>query len=253
MKRSLALAFLVAGCGGTTGSALVTFNAAASGPADANGGPLSFTTGVGAHVTLTRAVLRFGAVYLNQSVPLSGAASTPCIAPGIYVGEVFGPMALDLLSSQPVPFPTQGEGTETAAKTAEVWLTGGDINADVDSTVILDVAGTAEQGGQTYPFSGAVTIGTNRKPNVTSPAFPGANPICHQRIVTPILASLTPTQGGTLTLRVDPRPMFNAVDFSTLAGPPYQIPDDATGAGGALFRGLLASSGVYAFSWSNGP
>ena len=253
MKRSLVLWLVLAGCGGTTGSALVTFSAVASGPADANGAPLSFTAGSGAQVTLTHALLRFGAVYLNQSVPLSGAASTPCISPGIYVAEAFGPVAVDLLSPKPVSFPAQGEGTQTAAKTAEVWLTGGDVNADSDPTVILEVAGTAQQSGQTYPFTAAVTIGANRKPNVTSPAFPGANPICHQRIVTPILVSMTPTEGGTLTLRIDPRPMFNAVDFSTLSGPPYQIPDDPSGAGGQLFRGLLSSSGVYAFSWSNGP
>jgi hypothetical protein len=253
MKRFLVLGLVVAGCGGTTGSALVSFDAVASGPLDANGEALSFTTGVGAQVTLTHALLRFGAVYLNQSVPLSGAASGPCISPGIYVAEAFGPMTVDLLSPRPVPFPTRGEGTETRAKTAEVWLTGGDVNADADSTVIVDVAGTAQQGGQTYPFTAAVTIGSNRKANVTSPAFPGSSPICHQRIVTPILVDLTPTEGGTLSLRIDPRPMFNAVDFSTLAGPPYRIPDDATGAGGALFRGLVSSSGVYTLAWSSAP
>ena len=109
-----------AGCGDTTGSALVTFSAIASGPADATGGPLTFQSGFGARLTLTRARLHLGAVYLNQSVPPSGGTSTPCFSSGIYVAQVFGPVDVDLLSPSPVPFPTQGQGTQTAARSAEV-------------------------------------------------------------------------------------------------------------------------------------
>ncbi len=254
MKPLTLLMLLAAGCGGSTGSALVTFGATASGPADATGGPLSFTSGYGAQVTLTSATLYIGAVYLNQSVPVSGAASEPCISPGIYVGQVFGPVDVDLLSPSPQQFPTRGEGTQTAAKTAEVWLTSGDVNAAGDSTVILDVEGTAVQSGQTFPFTAAVTIGSNRQIPVTNPALPGANPICHQRIVTPILVDITPTNGGTLVLEIDPRPMFNAVDFTTLtkvsdAPVQYQIPDTNAGQGGALFKGMEANYGVYTFTW----
>src|SRR5262249_11212705 len=154
-------------------------------------------------ITLTRAELHIGAVYLNQSVPVSGAASEACSLPGIYVAEVFGPVDVDLLSSTPTEFPFSGEETETPAKTAEGWLTGGDVNADQDPTVILDVAGSALQGGQTFPFIASVTIGANRKPVVVNPALPGANPICHQRIVSPIAVNLTPTNHGTLVLQVD--------------------------------------------------
>jgi hypothetical protein len=253
MKRLIVLALVVTGCGGTTGSALVSFSATASGPADATGGALAFTSGFGADVVLTLARLHLGAVYLNQSVPASGAAAGPCVSPGIYVGEAFGPLDVDLLSPTAQPFPVRGEGTQTAARTAEVWLTQGDVNADTDSTVILEVAGTAQQGGQPYPFTGAVTISANRKANVTSPALPGASPICHQRIVTPILVDLTPTNGGTLHLQVDPRPMFDGVDFTALGAagvPSYVIPDDSAGAGGALYRGLHANACVYTFTWS---
>ena len=247
------------GCGGTTGSALVTFAATASGPEDANGEALSFTSGSGAEITLTSVRLHIAALYLNESVPASGAAAEPCISPGIYVGEVFGPLDVDLLSPSPQPFPVNGEGTATPAETAEVWLSGSDVNATADSTVILAVEGTALQGGQDYPFRAALTIGNNRKLSVTNPALPGANPICHQRIVTPILVDITPTNGGTLVLQIDPRPMFNAVDFSTAeqrAADPlaYDIPDTTAGAGGALFKGLTANSGVYSFAWlSSGP
>jgi hypothetical protein len=253
MRRLLTLALLATGCGGTTGSALVSFSATASGPADATGGPIAFISGSGAHVTLTRARLHLGAVYLNQSVPTSGAAAGPCISPGIYVGEAFGPLDIDLLSPVAQPFPVRGEGTQTAAKTAEVWLTGGDVNADIDSTVILEVEGTAQQSERSYPFTGSVTISANRKANVTNPALPGASPICHQRIVTPILVDLTPTNGGTLKLQVDPRPMFNGVDFASLGTPDGSfslIPDDSSGAGGALYRGLHSNAAVYTFTWS---
>jgi len=255
MRLRIFLACLLAGCGGTTGSALVTFSATAAGPPDATSGPLTFTNGLGAQVTLTQATLHLGAVYLNQSVPLSGAASQPCISPGIYVGEVFGPLDVDLLSPAPEPFPTQGEGTETEAKTAEVWLTGGDINATQDPTVILSVAGAAVQAGQEFPFAAALTISANRQLAVTDPALPSANPICHQRIVTPILVDLTPTNGGTLVMTIDPRPMFGSVDFATLtkvSDSPlaYQIPDTSSGPGQALFKGMVANYGVYGFAWS---
>jgi hypothetical protein len=258
MRHVLVLSLLATGCGGSTGSALVTFSATASGASNISGAPVTFTNGIGAQVTLTRATLRIGAIYLNQSVPASGAASEPCVSPGIYVAQVFGPIDVDLLSPVAEPLPTEGEGTETEARTAEIWLTGGDVNATEDPTVILNVAGTAVQGAQTYPFTGAVTIGSNRKQAVTNPALPGANPICHQRIVTPILVDITPTNGGTLALQIDPRPMFSAVDFTTLtkisdAPLQYRIPDANIGAGQTLFKGMFASSGVYAFEWKAAP
>jgi hypothetical protein len=250
------IAAMACACSGTTGSGLVTFTALASGPADAvAGAPMSFDTGSGFHVVLTRAQLHIGSIYLNQSVPSSGGAQVPCVLPGIYVAEAFGPLEVDLLSPQLHPFPTAGDGTQTPAKTAEVWLTGGDINASADPTVILSVGGTATRGSGVYPFTGSVTIGPNRALTGGNPGLPGANPICHQRIVTPILVDLLPTNGGTLELRVDPRGMFNALDFSALTRVSenplrFEIPDSSGGPGGALFRGLLSNAGVYRFSWS---
>jgi hypothetical protein len=258
MRRtaSILATLLSAACGGTTGSGLVSFRAMAGGPASATGGALSFDTGIGYHVTLTRARLRIGAVYLNVTVPSSGAAATGCVQiPPIYVAEAFGPVTVDLLSPILQPFPATGEATQTEAMTAEVWLTGGDVNAPQDPTVILDVAGTATKSGASFPFQGTVTISDNRAIPPGSPALPGSNPICKQRIVTPILVDITPTDGGVLTLRIDPSGMFNTVDFATLAPAPgstalLQIPDTNAGAGAALFKGLLSNSGVYQFSWS---
>jgi hypothetical protein len=176
------------------------------------------------------------------------------VLPGIYVAEAFGPVTLDLLSPALQGFPAAGEGTESPATTAEVWLTGGDVNAPSDPTVILDVAGTASKSASTFPFTASVTISDNRAIPAVNPALPGSNPICKQRIVTPILVDLTPTDGGVLTLRVDPRGMFQTVDFASIAptpgSPTLRIPDTQAGAGAALFKGLLSNAGVYQFSWS---
>jgi hypothetical protein len=258
MKSMWILLLILSSCGkGSTGSSLVKFTALSSGPSDAPKGPLTFTSGSGAAITLTRAKLHLGAVYLNQSVPTSGSAAGPCILPGIYVAEAYGPMDVDLLSPDPVPFPSEATATETLAKTAEIWLTGGDINAEQDATIILDVAGSAIQQGITYPFVSSITISGNRKPKISNPALPGANPICHQRIVTPIAVDLTPKNQGTLLLQIDPRPMFNAIDFATAqkesdAPLLYRIVDDTTAkAGGALFKGMIANSGVYKFTWKD--
>lgn len=254
MKR-IALVLLLSACSGSTGSALVTFTALAGGPADISTG-VTFVSGSGYDVTLARARLHLAAAYLNQTVPLSGAQESSCVQPAdsVYVGEAFGPLDLDLLSPALQPFALPGEGTETLAQTGEVWLTGGAIDALDDPTVILDVAGSATRAGRTWPFSAAVTIGANRAVPVQNPALPGSRPICRERIVTPIPVELTPTNGGTLTLRIDPRGMFNALDFAALDAPSpseatYRVPDEQGGEGGQLFDGLRSNAGVYDFSF----
>jgi hypothetical protein len=247
MKRALfLLALPLSACVETTGSGLVTFTTRAGG-FDGVTSPLAFDSGSGFHVTLTRAQERIAAVYLNQGQPSSGAGATPCILPGIYGAEAFGPVTLDLLSPTLQDFPNPGEGTADPTQTAQVWLNGGDIDATDDDTHVLEVEGTAMRGGTTWPFSGAITIGANRALPVMNPALPGANPICHQRIVTPIVAALLPATGGALELRVDVRGMFNGVDFSKLTTP--EIPDTNAGAGEALFKGLLSNAGVYSLTW----
>ena len=218
---------------------------------------LAFTTGAGYALVLDRASLHLGAVYLNQSRPLSGAGETGCVLPGIYVGEVFGPLDLDLLSPALQPFPGVGEGTETAARTAEVWLLEGDIEQIDSDRTVLDVAGTATKGGVAWPFTAQVTLGRNRAVPPPNAAMPGANPICKLRIATPIAVDLTPTDGGVLTLRVDVRHMFDGVEFSsaTLVSdvpPAYVIPDEKGGVGDQLLAGLRARAGVYDLTFKGG-
>jgi hypothetical protein len=247
-------------CVGTTGGDLFTFDAAAAGPADADPSrPFTFVTGLSYEVTLTRAKVHIGAVYLNRAVPVSGAQATNCILPGIYIAEVTRGLDVDALSPALQPFPQKGEALQDHGVVGEVWLTGGDVNALDDPTVILDVAGTAEKGGAAYPFEGTLTIGQNRAVPTNDPSQPGANPICKQRIVSPIPTSITPRAGGSLLVRVDPRGLFSNVDFSALeqtqSSPPlYRFVDETVGQPNVnLYRGLQATQGTYELFWSEEP
>jgi hypothetical protein len=244
-------------CIGTTGSDLFTFDAAAAGPADAVAGqPLSFSTGRGYQVTLSRARVHVGAVYLNKAIPVSGAQATSCVLPGVYVAQVTAGLDIDALSPVLQPFPAQGEAIEARAIAGEVWLTGGDVNAAEDSTVILDVAGTAEKAGMAYPFEGQLTIGNNRLGPINDPSQPGAHPICKERIVSPIPLRLDVRSGGSLLLRVDPRGLFQNVEFSGLdqasVSPPlYRFSDATEGQPSVNLYGALGSrEGTYELLWN---
>ena len=270
MRASPALLGLALCACGSTGGALVTFHAAAAGPADAVAEqPLVFATSpldasgqaTQYQVTLTRARLHIGALYLNRSVPLSGAQAQSCVLSGIYSGQVTSPLDVDLLSPSPQPFPSDGEGTADQSETGEVWLFGTDPFASNDTTVIVDVAGTAVQGAMSIAFTGQFTIGAKRLIPPSNPALPGQLPLCKQRIITEQLA--TPfqlAQGGTLLLRVDPRPWFANVDFAQL---PFMDPanpdpmhrkfygDGTAGVPDANFYRDLHTSSNYDFHWQS--
>ena len=249
-----------AGCLGTTGGDLFSFSAFAAGPEDgspAPGGTYSFSTGRGYDVSLTRAKLHIGAVYLNKSVPSSVATNTSCALAGVYTAEVTTGMDVDVLTSSPQPFPEPGFATSDRAPTGEIWLNGVDINNPTDPTVILDVAGTAEKDGASYPFEGRLTISDNRALPVDDPGQPGEHPICKQRIVSPIKVDITPREGGRLVVRIDPRGWFGNVDFAGLekdsnAPPVYQIADSSEDPPSKnVYIGLRSSSEVYSFHWQD--
>jgi hypothetical protein len=246
---------LVLSCGGSTGGGRVSFRASASGAQLATGTSLEFTNGLGYHVVLTRARLHIGSIYLNQTVPSSGSQATACILPGIYVAQVLGALDVDALSPSPQPFPVDGEANAIQARAGELWLTGGDINTIDDTTPILNAAGTADRGSTRYPFEANITIGRNRLIPSSDPAFPSLNPICKQRIVSPIPIDLTPQSNGELRITVDPRVWFGAVEFSTLpraSDSPllYRFADSAqTPADVNLYNGMHATQGAYQFTW----
>lgn len=259
MTRLVPLLSLLAaaGCIQTTGGRIVGFQAQAQGdPAVVDGGPLTFTSPAGFDVTLARAQLFVGALYFSQQNPQSYTLETSCVQPGVYTGEVRGAVTVDALSPAPVPFPIAGNGTDADTRAAELWLTGGNVEADVDRTVVLDVAGTATRGAEVFPFEGAFTISQNRVTPPRNPALPGSNPLCQQRIVSPIPFEAQLVEGGTLSLVVDPRAWFASVDFSTLskvsdAPPLYRFEDTSTSsaqADKALYNGLRSAVGPYRFT-----
>jgi hypothetical protein len=254
----------VGGCIGTTGSEVVTFDMSLAGPPDATGGALTFVTGRAYTVTLTRARLHVGAVYLNRSRPISGGQERSCIQPGIYVGEVIAAsgarpsgLVVDVLSPTLQRFPGRGNGTADLAVSGDVWLTGGDVFALDDPTVILDAAGEAVRGDARFPFDARFTIGKNRFVPSDDPARPGANPICKQRIAGPVPIALVPRNGGELVVRIDPRAWFSNVDFDALprvSESPllYRFEDTLEGQPTFnLYRALLSAQGVFSFSFES--
>ncbi|MBL8922949.1 MAG: hypothetical protein JNJ54_29135 [Myxococcaceae bacterium] len=257
MKR-LALAVLFTGCLDTTGNALVSFTATASAAPDlgaVQGQPLSFTTPRGFDVTLTTARVWVGALYFSTVEPTtaSGATEAPCVVPGVTTGEVRGGLEVDALDPTPQPFPVEGLGSDLPTRSASLWLTAGDVNASDERTVVLRVEGTASRAGTVWPFTASFRIGTNRVTPPRNPALPSSNPICEQRIVTPIGFDATLSQGATVQLFVDPRAFFASVNFATLeqvsTSPPlFRFRDEtatADQADTALFNGLRANSGPY--------
>jgi hypothetical protein len=248
-SRTTAFAAALAACG-TTGGDLVSFDVAASGPATAAGPGFAIDNGLGWHIVLDRAELHIGAIYLNLSVPSSGAQLTNCILPGIYTAEELAGLTVDVLSAVPQAFPAPATGTTDVPRAAEIWLTGGDINAQADPTVIADLAGTASRGAAEIPFTARITIGANRLIPSSDPAQPSMHPICKQRIVSPIvLGDLRLGDGGTLMLRIDPAPWFANVDFAGVA-PGAALPDDlTTPASQNLFSGLRSAGGTYTFTF----
>jgi hypothetical protein len=250
---ALLLLAAASGCVGSTGGDSFSFEALARG---AGTGTLDapYLTGLGYSLVLTRARVHVGAMYVNRSAPTSVSSDTSCTLPGVYVAEVPFPLDVDALSREPQRFPELGQATADLGRTGEVWLNGGDVNDPNDSTVILDVAGTAARGGASYPFEGMLTIGENRLQPVP-PELPGLKPICKERIVTPIRTDVTLTRGGRLTLTIDVARMFSNVDFSLLEPDADGVrhfdddPSTANAASNNLYVGLRASSGVYHFGF----
>jgi hypothetical protein len=241
-----ALAASHTGCG-TTGGNLVSFDVVAQG---VMGGSVT-DTGLGWHVELSEATLYIGAVYLNIVKPISGMQATPCILPTTYSAQELYPLDVNVLSTSPQPFPQPATGTDDEAQTGELWLTGGDVNADADSTVIAHVVGTATSATQTIPFSATITIGsTNRGARGGgNPALPSIHPICSERIVSPIPIDLSPHDQGTLVITVDPRAWFKNVDF-TMVPPDGEFPDDNTNnASQNLLTGIQAATATYQFTF----
>ncbi|HWW85863.1 MAG TPA: hypothetical protein VNZ26_19835 [Vicinamibacterales bacterium] len=263
---------LLLSCTGTTGYQLVSFYAVGEGAADAQPGqPYTFTSDR-FRISLTKAVLHVGAMYLDESLPTSGAAQSTCTLPGTYVGEVRAGRDIDMLDPSPQPFPildglgSPADGSTIPALVGQVWLSGPDVNSTAEQTAphsilpaVLLVEGTATNttDSTTYPFAGSISIqpgnaGSNK-------ALPGTNAICEQRIVSQVRVDVTLSQGGTLILHLDPKPLFTKVDFAGFSAPFSKDPllyafqdkgtSDTDQPSVKLYENLRASGPVYRFQW----
>jgi hypothetical protein len=256
----LPLLLAVVGCGPSdTGGQLVAFQAFASGVSDANGS-LDFDTGAGFRIHLTQASMHIGAIYFRLGQANPGSANASCVGDTTYGLQVPGPVDVDVLSSEQQPFSVLGSATTDLDQSAEIWLVNGNINAVASTTIIAAVAGVATMRGATLPFQGSITIGKNRLIPPPNPAEPGANPICKQRIVSPIPLQLRPTVGGALSLQIDPRPWLDDLNFLALSlgsdGVTLEIRDVSIGSEADVaesrnfFNGVTgASAEVYEFAW----
>jgi hypothetical protein len=279
-----ALAFLVpclalsVSCNGTTGYDLVQFYAAGRGFSDARKDqPYTFDGPGGVRVTLTRASLHVGALYLTQSVPQPGGGPLACepqqTYEGAFVGEVRGEGDIDLLDPSVQQIHVVGDGSTIPAATGDVWLVHdeaiqqGDLN-QADGTPVLTLQGTYEAGGVAHTFSAGITIDTNRIQS-TNPGLPGEIQICEKRIVSGIPAALTVAQAGTLVLHIDGAALFEGVIFTDLPdGPSLTGPaagcapnaqtekcftnDDSNLSSRTLFANLT-TTGPYRFAWLSSP
>jgi hypothetical protein len=252
---------LLAACNGTTGYELVSFYAAARGAPDAvKGQPYTFDLDAHQRVTLTKATLHVGALYLTQGVPTSGGGPAPCVLPGTYNGVFVGQVLLDggddidLLDPSLQPLSAPGEGSTIPAVTGQVWLTRGDVNAPGDPAAV-SLEGSVVVNGATATFSGGIALeasaGASTTTSAASDGLPGENQICLVRIVQGVPAALTLAQGGTLVLAVDPRALLDNANFAR-QGSSVELSGNATDQSNQPSRNLfdnVKSTGAYRFEW----
>ncbi|HTV17791.1 MAG TPA: hypothetical protein VMG12_03950, partial [Polyangiaceae bacterium] len=169
-----ALGALLVACGADTGGSRFAFEARAGGAVTATGAPLEFTNAAGWTITLTRADVTLGPLYLNVQPPLRLASTSwldwlvpPAFAQpahldaGRVVGEVLGQVRFSALSAELVPFSVLGRLAQEEVRTAEVWFypsPGSPAGANDIDNVALDVAGEASRDGTTYAFAGQLVL-----------------------------------------------------------------------------------------------
>lgn len=287
---ALLAALATAGCASDTGETRFSFGASAGGverPAH-DPGSLTFTNERGWTITLTKATVTFGPVYLNVAPPLreeglsrlldfvvkpAWADGSDHLGAGRVVGEVLGQVTFDALSSELVEFPVAGSLAQERIRTSEVWFypkpgvaaettkIGPKPGAAAETgTVALDVAGSATDGQATVRFRGALVLDDAWLPEATAGSR-GTLSITEIRKVRGIPSAFYPTEGGRLEVRFDVEEPFRGADFSNLEN----NPTDADGtkilvqskSGKVttdqvmtnLYQGLRSATGTYSVRW----
>jgi hypothetical protein len=262
---------LLGACGADTGSERFAFEAVAGGAAAATGVPLVFTNQTGWAITLTRADVTLGPVYLNVQPPLRVGHWLDWLVPpafaqaahldeGRVAGEVLGQVTFSALSPELVPFPVTGTLAQEQVRTVEVWFyprPGVAAETAGIDTVALDVAGEATRDGVTYPFAGQLVLDQDWVVDQVA-GTRGTASITEIRQVRGVAADFFPIEGGRLELRLDITRLFRGANFASLE-------DNLAGADGVrqlsqapasrdqvmnnLYLGLREANGTYAVSW----
>jgi hypothetical protein len=215
----------LASCIGSTGGELVEFRAEAYGSASSRAFT-SIAQDARYEVQLTQASFTVQGLYFSR-IARSGSTEreTSCYAAEGYSAELRSDLTIDVLSERAQPFPELARGLNERVRAFDLWLGRGPINeftSESAATGVVSFAGVAASAGGSFPFEGRVTVDLNRKQTPASPAAPGSNPICQQRIVDGIAADFVPSSGGTLELRLDARQWFDGISFA-------DVPKDARG------------------------
>lgn len=258
-------------CLAPTGDERVSFDAVAAGPLDADGGALTVVDARGASITLTRASLTLGPLYLDADAsehaglwrrlsPLGvRRAHAHEVGSARVVAEVLSQVTVDLLSGSPVTFPSRGSGTSERASALRLLFAPppGAADAPPPTLVVEGRARGDDPAGGPFDgrFRGALTLDAG-----WLAARPDLHDLTELRTVS-VRAPVLPEEGGLLSLRVDPRALFAGVDPSTIAREPADPADpglrllgppragaDAGQATRRLFENLRSPSS-YAASW----
>lgn len=267
------LSFGDVGCGATE-SKRFAFEARAGGIERAPAEPYAFTNPKGWEVTLTKAKVTIGPIYVNVIAPLRQAASRVRLLPeahaddqhlgeGRVVGEVLGQVTFDALSPALAPFPTSGTITAEQVRTADIWLWPPPGIAPETTNIeapSVELAGEAVRGAERVRFRGTLIL-DEAWASDAQPGERSAVPMTEIRKARGVPASFFPTEGGALEIRVDVRALFRGADFASLA----ESPEDRDGTKVLVqskrgkfttdqvmrnvFQGLRSSSGTYAVRW----
>lgn len=243
------------------------FDAQAAGPADADGGALVFTNDRGFAVTLSRATLTLGPLYLDSApsedalphswwrrlTPLAvRAAHAHGDDEGQLVGEVASQVTVELTRGAPVSFASRGTTVDQPVSSLRL----GFAPPSTASPTLLVEGRARGADGIDVGFRGALVLDDSWRREAQ------ARGIADPRVVTGLDARMRPTRGGALLLRIDPRALLAGCDFGQLGANPVD-PTDPTRrllaqptaeAGpdqvmGALFDNLRARTGVYDARW----
>ena len=267
----VALAATLLACGADTGSRRFSFDARAGGAASATGAPLVFTNQVGWTITLSRADVTLGPVYLNVQPPLRvggwydwlvrpAFAQASHLDEGRVAGEVLGQVRFSALSAELVPFPVAGTLAQEEVRTAEVWFypsPGAPAESSAIDSVALDVAGEASREGVVIAFAGQLVLDADWLPQQVAGTRGNAS-ITEIRQVRGIAAGFYPEEGGHLELRLDVTRLFRGANFASLEGNPVgadgvrqltQAPESRDQVMVNLYQGLREANGTYALSW----